>query len=209
MQIGPLHIKKKHIERGVVFTVLGVLAAGGTWLVFIGPAPTVPQEFTQARLEGSLVAKEIVGLISQSNSRLNQISDYDRLKDYVAALEVSIQALDEGKEVPDKAVELSKRLELMTINLSEVYPEKARTKAQSAILTEVQLIHKLISYSNLQRQLLEELRLKLRAHLNGVESPGVEIQGRIEDINREIRNINVLNQEFNDLMKEFDTYFVK
>jgi len=202
------HIKKKHVRR-FFFTAALIVLVFGLFQFFKGPGLNLPEKFVTARLQGTAIAQDIVGLISQSNARLDQISTYDLLGDYAAALEISAEALGENKIVTSRAIELSKQLEIMLLNLEQVSPYEAQKKAQSAILTEVQLINRLISYSDQLKQLLEELKLKLRAKLNGVKSPGVEIQGRIAEINREIRNINLLNSEFAQSMNEFDDFFQK
>src|SRR3989338_2457030 len=201
-------IRKRHLRSVATAIVAGFLLYVA-WTFFAGPRPHVPNEFNAARLQGALIAQEIVDVVSESNDRLYLISTYDVGGDYRAALDLSARALEENKAVADSAVSLSKQLEVMLRNLEQVYPPEAQTKAQGAILAEVQLINKLISYSQLLSQLLEELRLKLKAHLNGVASPGIEIQTRVDEINREIRNINALNQEFIESMKEFDRYFSK
>lgn len=201
-------IKKKHITS-LLSVLFALILAGGTFVLLKGPTPTVPDSFTAARLQGSVIAQDIVQTVSQSNDQLTEISRDDRAGDYYAALDVSARALNETKEVPKRAVELSKELEIMLNSLEAVYPVEAREKAQAAIVAQVQIITKLVSYNDQLTQLLEELRLKLRANLNGAASPGVAIQDRIDGINREIRSINALSKEFSDLMKEFDSFYPK
>ena len=200
-----LRIKKKYIRRGTLLLFVGFFVFG-IWQLARGPVPTVPESFSSARLQGAAIASEIVDITSQSNSKLQQVSHYDRVGDYQAALNV-VGSIEANGGVSERATQLTKELEIMARSLPEIYPEEARTRAQSAILAEVQLVNKLLAYNALYGQLLEEVRLKLRAHANGVSSPGVDLQSRIKDINREIRNINILNQEFLDSMKDFDRYF--
>ena len=201
-------MKKKHIT-GLLSALFSFVLAGGVYALFQGPTPAVPDSFTAARLQGSILAQDIVQTVSNSNEQLAEISRDDNAGDYQAALEVSARALNDAKEVPQHAVKLSKELEIMLGGLAEVYPVEARAKAQEAIVAQIQVITKLVAYNDMLTQLLEELRLKLRANLNGVASPGVAVQDRIDGINREIRNINILSKEFSDAMKEFDSYYGK
>lgn len=206
--MGLPRLRKKHIT-GLLSALFAFAFVFGAYILLHGPMPQVPNTFVTARLQGSVIAQDIVATVSQSNNQLTEIARYDLAGDYSAALDASARALNETQEASRHAAELSKELETMVMNLDQIYPPEARAKAQSAIVAQVQVITRLVSYNTMLTQLLEELRLKLRANMNGVESPGINIQERIDGINKEIRNINTLSKEYYDLMKEFDAYYKK
>lgn len=206
--MGALRLRKKHVVGGLS-ALFALIFAFGAFVLLQGPTPRVPDSFTTARLQGSVIAQDIVATVSQSNDQLTEIARYDLAGDYSAALDASARALTEAEETSRRAAELSKELETMVMDLGEIYPTEARSKAQAAILAQVQVITRLVSYNSMLTQLLEELRLKLRASMNGAASPGVDVQKRLDGINLEIRNINVLSKEFSELMKEFDAYYGK
>lgn len=159
----------------------------------------IPPDFLKARQEASLIATQIVSLSGDSASKLDEISNLDQQRKYTEALNLVSAELEKNKEARDKAIDLSKQLEAMAINLGEISPSSAGQKALQAVSYETALISRLITYNDYLTQLLEVLRGKFL---------GSTDDGRVADlvskINNEAQAINDLNQKFNDTMKEFD-----
>ncbi|MBN2197767.1 hypothetical protein JW698_01015 [Candidatus Wolfebacteria bacterium] len=160
----------------------------------------VPEEFLIARQEASIIASEIVAISSQSAGNFKEIARLDGEKKYNEALDLISQELERNKQAREKAIELSLQLEIMTNNLSQIFPSSASQIALGAITSETTLISRLITYNDYLNQLLEILGDKFLGNGNGDK-----IMELIEKINEEARAINELNDKFNEAMKEFDS----
>ena len=199
---------KKQIKRylfwAISFFIILVIALF-IWRYFLITPPFVPKEFLEARYQGADIAGVIVSQAAVSNQHLEAIARYDKSGEFRKALQVVGENSVINKELSQKAIELSKSLEQMTLALARIRPNKARSLAQEAIVYEIGLIQHLINYSDLWAKLLEVLRIKFEKSLgNSFPQGNHEIEELIQEINKEVEAINEFNQKFSKTMTEFD-----
>ena len=201
-------IIKKQIKRYLfwVISLLIILAiALFIWRYFLITPPFVPKEFLEARYQGADIAGVIVSQAAVSNQHLEAIARYDKSGEFRKALQIVGENSVINKELSQKAIELSKALEQMTLALARIRPNKARSLAQEAIVYEIGLIQHLINYNDLWAKLLEVLRIKFEKSLsNSFPQGNHEIEELIQEINKEVEAINDFNQKFSKTMTEFD-----
>ena len=193
--------KIPHRIRILIFFLLIVLAV---WLVFKNFAPeskNVPADFLQARQTASLIAQDIVVVSDRTAENINKISDFDKNKEYTEALNLISEELNNNREAREKAINLSAQLEIMAKNVSSISPANAGQTAIQAISSETALISRLINYNDYLIKLLEILQAKI---LEKEKNSNKKIAELIEKINDEAKAINDLNNNFNNLMSEFD-----
>ena len=199
---------KKQIKRYLfwVISLLIILAiALFIWRYFLITPPFVPKEFLEARYQGADIAGVIVSQAAVSNQHLEAIARYDKSGEFRKALQIVGENSVINKELSQKAIELSKALEQMTLALARIRPNKARSLAQEAIVYEIGLIQHLINYNDLWAKLLEVLRIKFEKSLsNSFPQGNHEIEELIQEINKEVEAINDFNQKFSKTMTEFD-----
>ncbi len=187
----------------IILIFIAVILAAYFILSFSLAEPKIiPQEFLAARREASSISQEIVSLSSKSPESLVKISELDRKGDYADALILITQELERNKIARDKAIELSRKLEIMARNLSKISPFSAGQIALEAISSETALISRLISYNDYLVKLLEVLREKFLS-----KGDGDGVSDLITKINEEVDNINALDKKFADLMGKFDLDF--
>ncbi|MEK7195089.1 MAG: hypothetical protein AAB655_00135 [Patescibacteria group bacterium] len=165
----------------------------------LGPG-SVPEGFIQARLQGALIAQNIVNLSNQSALDLNEVGELDRNKNFVEALNLTTELIKKSQEIRDQAVLLSSEIEKMTKALSEIDSFEARQAALEAIANRLALISRLINYSGYLGQLLDVLR----GRFTGIYAPSYEVQNLITQINSEVRAINNFNTQAGRAMERFD-----
>jgi len=186
------------------------LIAGAVFLVWhyvLATPPYVPKEFLEAKSQGAGIAEIIVKDADSSNKQLELILRYNHSGEFQEALGLVGESSAVNKEISQKAIDLSKALEQMTLVLAEIKPNKARSLAQEAIVYEINLIQHLISYNDLWNKLLEALREKFEKSVSGHSSlsvDSVKIEELIQNINQEVEMINDLNQKFSKTMADFD-----
>ncbi|MBI5079078.1 hypothetical protein HZB06_00150 [Candidatus Wolfebacteria bacterium] len=162
----------------------------------------VPEEFLRARQGASTIADSIVFLSGESAKKIGEIAELDKERKYSDALNLISKELERNQQSREKAVELSKELEIMAKNLADISPSEAGQTALQAVSSETALISRLITYNDYLYQILGVLREKFLG-----KSDGDKIQELINKINGESQAIDDLNKKFNDTMKEFDGKF--
>lgn len=165
---------------------------------------TVPGDFTKARQEASLVAKDIVGMSKDSASHVTQISALNNDQKYPEALALVKEEIVRNRAIRDKAISLSSYLQTMTMNVSSITPRGSAEAALEAVSTEVTLIGHLLTYNDYLNQLLEIARGKITGD-STVSSQ--EVSDLVKKINDESIVVNILNEKFNDKMTVFDRGF--
>ncbi|MBI4992335.1 MAG: hypothetical protein HZB99_03905 [Candidatus Harrisonbacteria bacterium] len=169
----------------------------GYYLIGIG---FVPDNFTEARRQGALIAKDIVKSAEESLARLSEISEADRRNRFNKALELVRAELDQAQESRKKAISLTAELDKMARSAAGIKPVKARNVVMEAVGHEVSLITHLIVYNDVLNSLLQTLVLKFSGDLKDNTS----VQALIETMNGETKEINKLNDLYNQKMKLFD-----
>ncbi len=190
------------LQRPRVYFVAVIVVAGGYLLVVFARSigGGVPAEFSDARLQGAVIAQNIVNLSSRSMADLEAINKLDKSGNFTEALNLVTAAVTRSQEIRDEAVKLSGELEKMTQSLSDLRSLDARQAALEAISNHLALISRLINYSGYFSQLLEVLRNKFT--VGGVK--GDRVGTLVNQINTEVTAINSFNIQAIQAMKKFD-----
>ena len=202
-----MHIIKKYWFRTVSVIVVGVAAV--YFLVkivlFISyPQPFVPQDFTDARGKGAVIAEEIVASSEASIANLENISQEDEKGNYEGGLNLVSKEIQDNGTARAKALELSKQLEIMANNLNSIKPETAARIGLEAILNESQIVQRLLNYNADVRQLLDVL-LSRFSNSGSVPNAREKVKELISSMNDEAKAVNDLNNKYKNLMSQFDS----
>ena len=184
--------------------IVFLLIVAAAWLIIKTLAPetkNTPKEFLEARQEASLVAKNIIDISGRTAENIKKISDLDKNKEYTEALNLISEELNNNRLARENAINLSAKLEIMAKNVSQISPATAGQIAIQAISSETALISRLITYNDYLIKLLEILQAKFLEKEKNANDKIADLIGKIND---EARAINDLNNNFNNLMTEFD-----
>ena len=160
----------------------------------------IPAQFTNSRLQGALIASEIVDLSNQSVRDLKKINDLDRQGDFPGALKLVSGVIEKSTEIREKAILLSQELEGMTLALQGIEPESAREAAFESISNHLVLIGRLVNYSNYLGELLQVLK----SRFSGNFSDGDRVPILVANINAEVNEINKLNNQAKEAIERFN-----
>ena len=196
-----LYFKIPSRMRILIIFLLIVATVGLIVKTFTPETKNTPKEFLEARQEASLIAKDIIDISGRTAENIKKISDLDKNKEYTEALNLISEELNNNREARENAISLSTKLEIMAKNVSQISPAVAGQIAIQAISSETTLISRLITYNDYLIKLLEILQAKF---LEKEKNANDKIADLIEKINDEARAINDLNNNFNNLMTEFD-----
>jgi len=190
------------IKKSIIFWIalLLFLVGAGAKLFFFQPI-SVPQDFIDARQNSINVSQIIVRLSADSLVDLSHIGLLDKQGKTKEALDLVSKAIENNRQAREQAVKLSDYLEVMSKNLPNLSPWRAKDLATEALGYEVSLINHLISYNDELNQLLHVLEDKFSKKLENVE---IQIAFLLNRINEEGDAINILNRKFNDTMIKFD-----
>lgn len=190
------------IKKSIVFwvTLVLFLAGAGAKLFFFQPI-FVPQDFVDARQNSINVSQIIVRLSADSLVDLSHIGLLDKQGKTKEALDLVNKAIENNRQARTEAVKLSDYLEVMSKNLPNISPWRAKDLATEALGYEVSLINHLITYNDHLNQLFKTLEDKFNNKGGNVE---VQISFLLNRINEEGDSINILNRKFNDTMIKFD-----
>jgi DNA repair ATPase RecN len=187
-------------RKKVVLAFVGLIAAGLAVVLFTRDTNAIPEDFKNARIQGAIIAQNIVNLSNQSNSDLLKVSEYDRKGDYTPAIELTANLVSQSQQIRDQAVELSAKIAAMTKALSNISAFPARQAALESIASRLALLNQLITYSADLSRLLD----MLHAHFNGHERTAQEVQGLVNQINTDVNAINNFNSQAGQAMDRFD-----
>lgn len=160
----------------------------------------VPPGFTSARLQGAIIAQNIVNLSNQSTADLEKVSDLDQKQNYAEALSLTAELVARSQEIRDQAVALSTQIGEMTKALSEISDFSARQAALESISSRLALINQLINYSADLSKLLDVLRNRFA----GTGGTNAEVQALVNQINTDVNAINAFNGQAGQAMDRFD-----
>jgi len=195
-------------KRLKIFLVFIIIIAGG----YTGSQLTssfsgrIPREFSEARLQGALIAEGIVNLSNRSAQDLENISELERNKNFSQALKTISDVVKQGQNIRNEAVKLSGELEKMTRTLSEIKSFEARLAAIEAISDQLALISRLINYSGYLGDLLDILRGRFEGTL---PNSGSKIKLLVDQVNAEAKAINNFNAHAIKAMERFDAIMSK
>jgi hypothetical protein len=183
----------------VIFLVL--IAIGYGFAKFWEAENSVPQTFTAARVQGAIIAQNIVNSSNQSNDELEQINKYDQDGDYTAALASTTALIQQSADLRTQAVQLSEQVSAMTQDLTSINNVDAQQAALESISSRLALINELVTYSGD----LNNLLTVLQSRFSGTPQPNSEVQGIVNQINTDVNAINNFNAQAGQAMDKFDT----
>lgn len=190
----------KNAKNILTLTVLAILLyVAGYFLV---GRTFVPQNFTEARAVSAKTAVELMTILSTSQMNLGKISELHSQGNFPAALALVKSELENGKQSFSKAQQLAAELSDMSNFAEGITPIKSRNIAMEAMKSEVQLMGELIVYNQSFNALMNNLQLKFSGVIKTDNSS--EIQKQIELMNSTGKEINDLNELYNQKMAEFD-----
>ena len=201
-----MHIMKKYWFRTASVMVVGLVAIYflvKVVLVISFPKTFVPQDFTDARGSGAIIAEEIVASSETSIANLENIRQADERGNYTDGLNLVSKEIQDNEAAFVKAYDLSTQLGVMTNNLNSVKPENAARIGLEAVLNESQIVQRLINYNADVRQLLDVL-LSRFSNSGSVPNAKEKVKELISSMNDEAKAINDLNNKYKDLMSQFD-----
>ena len=201
-----MHIMKKYWFRTASVVVVGLAVIYflvKIVLVISSPKTFVPQDFTDARGRGAIIAEEIVASSEASIANLENISQADEKGNYTDGLNLVSKEIQDNEAAFVKAYDLSTQLGVMTNNLNSVKPENAARIGLEAVLNESQIVQRLINYNADVRQLLDVL-LSRFSNSGSVPNAKEKVKELISSMNDEAKAINDLNNKYKDLMSQFD-----
>ena len=189
--------------KAVVGAGIAVVVAGVVIFLNIS-RHFVPPEFSEARIKGAELAKNISASAGASLEALALIRAHDERREGAQALIVISQEVVRNREIQQEAIRLASELERMARLIPDVQPVNARLMAAEAVSAEVALVSRLVSYNNNLFELFGVLKKKF-------EHPGTSLDGRVQvlvdKINEEAHAINSFNERFNWSLAEFDKVF--
>ncbi|MEK7187752.1 MAG: hypothetical protein AAB691_02820 [Patescibacteria group bacterium] len=186
----------------VVIAFVVMVIGGGVLTYLMGASRGVSPAFTEARMQGALIAQGIVDISTKSTASLEEINKLDRAGKYAEALTLTNQLIEKNKEIKERAIALSKELEAMTKALESIESEQARDLALRSISSRLAMISRLIQYSDSTAKLLETLKLRFSG---GSYGQTTNIKALIEEINAQVNAINNFDREARDSINQFDT----
>ncbi len=184
----------------VIGAFIIIMAVGYGAAVFWAGRDSVPQDFTSARLQGGIIAENIVGISNKSTDELVKVNELDKKGDYAAALKLTNDLLAQSQDLRNQAVALSTQMGAMTKALSGVASFDAQQAALQSISSRLALINQLINYSGDLGKLLDALTAKF----NGQAQQKVAVQGLVDQINTDVNAINNFNSQATQSMIQFD-----
>ena len=189
-----------HLSRNtkIFLGAIGVAIVGMLGFRLLSSS-AVPQDFIDARIQGAIIAQNIVGLSNQSVNDIEKINQLDQQKNYAEATNVALEAIQKSRDIRNQAVELSNQVSKMTVALSGIDSFEARQAALEAISNRLALIGRLINYSDYLNQLLQSLQAKFSGQ-RGDHS----VEVIINQINAEVTAINSFNGQSTQAMNRFD-----
>lgn len=182
----------------ILLILIGVFVYGLTQLIS-SDGIFISKDFDFSRKQSALIAQDIVNLSTEIKNDISKINDLDKEKKYKEAFnllnETNLKILD----IRQKAIELSKTLEIMTKELNNIKAKGNERWAIVAVTNRLTIISHLINYSDY----LFDLNLALQKRFYG-EDNKKEIEDLIQKINMEATAINEANQKAMEAMQKFD-----
>ena len=182
----------------IVFVVIVVL--GYVVVRLTQGSGGVPQDFTDSRMQGAIIAQNIVNLSNQSTAALEQVNTLDQKQDYANALALTTGLVTQSQEIRDQAVQLSAQVEQMTKALSDISDFNARQAALESISDRLALINQLINYSGDLGKLVDTLR----SRFTGQGGTNAQVMTLVNQINTDVNAINNFNSQAGQAMDRFD-----
>lgn len=195
----------KSRQAKIILGFVAIVVVGYAAARFTQGSGGVPGDFTNARLQGALIAQDIVNLSNESTNGLERVNELDKQGDYANALAMMSDLVAQATEIRNRAVELSAQIEQMTKALSDIDDFNARRAALESISNRLALLTQLISYSADMSQLMEVLQ----SRFTGTGGTSAKVQALVNQINTDVNAINNFNAQAGQAMDRFDAIVSK
>ena len=188
--------RRRIIIAAIIFVVLitGLSIYGATLF-----AKRVPNEFTEARMKGALVAIDIVSVSNSITADLQKVNELEAQKKKEEALALVASLRTKSDQLRPKAQEMTTDLEVMAKTIPLIKSEEAKREAMEAVDNYLALIVRLVNYSGY----LGELVVNVGERLEGAPTPS-RVQELVAQINAEVETINTFNRQADAAMARFD-----
>lgn len=197
------NIPKK--TRIISWTIVALVA-----MAFIGyffspfSTATVPQGFIDGRDAAAVHAQDVVSLLKETGNNLRKIQELEQQGKYKDALQIVYYEIEKNRTVTEKALALTGDLEKMAKAVPDIEPSRARETALVAISSEVMLVTTLNGYINNDlSRLLQLLGDRLLGRSGDIEA----LNRMVDAMNVKTDSINNLNNQFTQLMEEFNSKY--
>ncbi len=188
----------RRVKIVIIFVV--IVALGYAIVRWTQGSGGVPQDFTDSRMQGAIIAQNIVNLSNQSTDALAQVNALDQKQDYTSALAITANLVTQSQDIRDQAVQLSTQVGQMTTALSNISDFNARQAALESISDRLALINQLINYSGD----LGKLADVLRGRFSGQGGTNAQVAALVNQINTDVNAINNFNSQAGQAMDRFD-----
>jgi hypothetical protein len=193
-------------RRTKIVLIFGAIVIIGYSIVLFSQSRNgIPQDFANARTQGSAIALTIVNLSNQSTDNLQQINQLDKEGNYTQALAMTTNLVTQSEQLRSQAVELSNQVGAMTKALASVNNTDARQAALESIASRLALIDQLINYSDD----LQKLLITLQNHFTGKSIQPGDVAALVNQINTDVTAINNFNAQATQAMSQFDSIMAK
>jgi len=178
-----------------------LLILGSYWLIVFSykNSINIPEAFNLSRMQTALISEDIINLSNQIKTGVSKVNELEEKKDYKEAFntinEINLKILS----IREKAIELSKELQTMTLELNNIKAGGAEKFALASITNRITIINHLINYSDY----LFQLNLALEKRFYGKDNKE-EILSLINKINAEVDAINEANEKAKTEIQKFD-----
>lgn len=183
------------------YLIFALLIIIGYWLInfFSAKSINISEAFNSSRIQTALISEDIINLSNQIRNGVLQVNELEEKNNYNEVFntinEINLKILN----VRAKAIELSKELQTMTLELNNIKAGGAEKFALTSITNRVTIINHLITYSDY----LFQLNLALEKRFYGKNNKD-EILSLINKINAEVDAINEANEKAKADMQKFD-----
>jgi hypothetical protein len=183
------------------YLIFALLIIIGYWLInfFSAKSINISEAFNSSRMQTALISEDIINLSNQIRNGVLQVNELEEKNNYNEVFntinEINLKILN----VRAKAIELSKELQTMTLELNNIKAGGAEKFALTSITNRITIINHLITYSDY----LFQLNLALEKRFYGKNNKD-EILSLINKINAEVDAINEANEKAKADMQKFD-----
>jgi hypothetical protein len=191
----------KHTYRRLSIFVIAILIIAGGYFgyrLYSVAQRSVPQEFSEARSQGAIISEKI---ISNSNDIAASVAKLSSTTSTPAQASSTLgEVLTKTTEVHNQAIELAATLETMTKAVQGIRLAEAQQAALQAISQRLNLVSRLINYTDDINRLATAIRLHLKTNSQNSK----EIANLIRQINSEVAAANSLSTQADESMAKFD-----
>lgn len=183
----------------VVLCILGIV----TYVVVSSAQQKedLPRAFLDSRVEAAQISQHIVELTRNSASLIEQVSLSGLGADADEATGLINQARENNRKAHESAFELSQTLKLLAESLTLFSSRKTQRLAYEAVAVELSLVAEFIDYTQRLNTFLDALSKAVVTNRTDDRKAAEYLLG---PVNESARNINELNGNFLEKVKELD-----